>query len=64
VADHFYGAAVSAGIGPAAITKGTSTGGFPVELRVTDGTANLNKTTLLVMLRAIEGYITTDSALP
>jgi hypothetical protein len=65
MASHFYSIPVGGGISPANVTKSTSTtGGSVLEVRIDDGATGMNKMTAMLALKAIEAYITTDSALP
>lgn len=62
MADHFYSVAVpGASQGIDNVTKGTSTSGQNVELRVHDG-AGISKTEVAMAMKAIAAYIETDGA--
>lgn len=62
MADHFYSVAVpGATQGIDNVTKGTSTSGQNVELRIHDG-ASISKAEAVMAIQAIQAFIETDGA--
>lgn len=57
MADTFYGVSLGAGLDSSAVAVASSTGSTDVELRHTDGLANMSKTDLLKAVDAIRAAI-------
>lgn len=62
MADRFYGVAVGGKL-PTDVTEGAATGGYAIELRVSDS-AYAQKLFVLEALEAIKGYLATTETNP